>query len=330
MMAAAIRPADDQLAVLQERLGTAARRAEPLARHTSIRVGGPADLFFVARSPDDLRRAVDEAHRLGVPWRIIGGGSNLLIADAGIEGLVVKATAPGAEIRLASEGNVPLVEADAGAVLAAVGKQAALRGLAGLEWAVNVPGTVGASVVNNSGAFGSCVSEHLIRATLFDPVHGTRTIGADTLTYGYRTSSLKRGDLTGVVLTATYRVALGDRGQLRARIAEIQATRRATQPTGYSLGSMFANPPGDAAGRLIEQSGLKGHRVGHAEVSELHGNFIVNRGHATAQHVAELMCHIQDVVWRTAKVWLTPEVQLVGRFDPSLPQRLHTAPEGTP
>jgi UDP-N-acetylmuramate dehydrogenase len=321
-------PFGDGLAVLQSRLGSAARVAEPLGRHTSIRIGGPADLFFVARTPDDLRHAVQEAHELGVPWRVIGGGSNLLIADAGIEGLVVKATAPGAGFRLSQEGDQPIVEADGGAVLAAVGKQVALRGFSGLEWAVNVPGTVGASVVNNSGAFGSCVSEHLVRASLFVPGRGVSTIGADALEYAYRASSLKRGDLAGVVLKATYRLAPGDDAQLRARIAEIQATRRASQPSGYSLGSIFANPPGDAAGRLIEQSGLKGHRVGDAEVSGLHANFIVNRGRATAQQVADLICHIQDVVWRNANLWLTPEVQLAGRFDPSVSHRLHHRPKG--
>ncbi len=311
-----------QLARLRDALGAAARAGEPLARHTSIRIGGPADLFFVARSAADLVRAVDAAEQAGVPWRIIGGGSNLLVSDAGIEGLVVKATAPGASARFLEEEGTSLVEAPAGAILAAVGRQAATRGYAGLEWAINVPGTVGASVVNNSGAFGSSVAEHLIRATVYVPGAGSVTIPADELSYAYRTSRLKRGELRGVVLSACYRVAPGDRQQLLARIAEIQGIRRATQPQEYSLGSMFANPPGNAAGRLVEQAGLKGYRIGGAEVSSLHANFIVNRGKATAVDVIALMRHIQDTVWRQARVWLTPEVKIAGRHADSLARGL--------
>ncbi len=309
-------PADsatERIAELAERLGPRARSGEPLARHTSIRIGGPAGLFSVARSPAELRSAAAEAHDLSVPWTVIGSGSNLLVADGGIAGLVIKATAPGVQVRFLEEDGTLVVEADAGVMLAAVGKQAAARGLAGLEWAINVPGTVGASVVNNSGAFGSCVSEHLVRAELFEPGRGTRSITADELAYAYRTSALKRGILAGVVLAASFRVVRGDRDQLRARIAEIQRIRRATQPQEYSLGSIFANPPGDAAGRLIERAGLKGCRVGDAEVSRLHANFIVNRGRARARDVIELMRHIQERVWQEASVWLTPEVQLVGR-----------------
>ncbi len=309
-----------RLAELREQLGPGARTGEPLARHTSIRIGGPADLFFVARSSGDLIRAADAAHHLGVPWRIIGSGSNLLIADAGIEGLVIKATAPGAQVRFPQEGGDVLVEAEAGAILAAVGKQAATRGFAGMEWAINVPGTVGASVVNNSGAFGSGVSEHLIRATVFVPGEGTRAISVDELNYGYRASTLKRGEMTAVVLSASFRLVPSDREQLRARIAEIQGIRRATQPQEYSLGSIFANPPGNAAGRLIEQAGLKGHHIGDAEVSRLHANFIVNRGKAKASDVIALMRHIQNVIWQSANVWLTPEVQPAGRHPEAVAQ----------
>jgi UDP-N-acetylmuramate dehydrogenase len=314
---------NERLDQLRRALGSGARAGEPLSRHTAIRIGGPADLFFVARSPDELRCAVQESHRVGVPWRVIGSGSNLLVSDAGIEGLVIKATAPGATIRISDSGGSPTVEADAGAILAAVGKQAALRGLAGLEWAVNVPGTVGASVVNNSGAFGSCVAEHLVEASVFFPESGARDVPLADLSYDYRTSRLKRGELVGVVLSARYRTSPGDRNQLRSRIAEIQATRRATQPSGYSLGSMFANPPGDAAGRLIEQAGLKGYRIGGAEVSTLHANFIVNQGKATARDVIALMRRIQHIVSERSGVWLIPEVQLAGRYDAAVEQAFH-------
>jgi UDP-N-acetylmuramate dehydrogenase len=330
-MSAARAPAPGEpLEELRRALGSSSRLGEPLSRHTAIRIGGPADLFFVARSPDDLRRAVREAHRFGVPWQVIGSGSNLLVADAGMAGLVIKATAPGAQIRVFGDAGGATIEADAGAILAAVGKQAALRGLGGMEWAVNVPGTVGASVVNNSGAFGSCVAEHLVQAAVFDPESGDRAVPLAALDYGYRTSRLKRGELVGVVLNARYRVRQAEAKELRARIAEIQATRRATQPSGYSLGSMFANPPGDAAGRLIEQAGLKGFRIGDAEISRLHANFIVNQGKATARDVIALMRHIQEVIAAATGVQLTPEVQLAGRHDPETAAAFRPAAEPVP
>jgi UDP-N-acetylmuramate dehydrogenase len=187
----------------------------------------------------------------------------------------------------------------------------------GMEWAINVPGTVGASVVNNSGAFGSSVAEHLARATVFVPGVGTRTMAVGELEYAYRASALKRGVTTAVVLGACYRVVPGDREHLRARILKIQEIRRATQPQEYSLGSIFANPPGNAAGRLIEEAGLKGHRIGGAQVSELHANFIVNRENASANDVINLIRHIQDVIWQRQNLWLTPEIQLAGRHPES-------------
>lgn len=319
----------EHLAMLQDRLGPSARRDEPLSRHTSIRIGGPADLFYVARSSDDLRRAVEEAHRAGVPWRVIGGGSNVLIADAGVSGLVVKATAPNAPFRVTESGAGLLVEAQAGDMLAALGRRTVLRGLSGLEWAVNVPGTVGAAVVNNSGAFGSCVAEHLVCAVLYIPGEGTCTVNAEELEYTYRDSALKRGEPVAVVLTAVFRVGSGSRADLQQCIAEIQRTRRATQPPGFSLGSIFTNPTDDAAGRLIEQAGLKGSRIGDAEVSPIHANFILNRGRASAQDVIDLMHSIQAEVWRTTRVWLTPEIQFLGRFasDPTLILRTPKEPD---
>ena len=200
-------------------------------------------------------------------------------------------------------------------MLAAVGKQMATRGLGGLEWASNVPGTIGASVVNNSGAFGSCVEEHLLSARVFTG-DGIVSLDARDLGLAYRTSRLKRGELVGVVLDATYRLSREDPAILRQRIAEIQRIRRQTQPTGYSVGSVFANPEGDSAGRLIEQAGLKGVSVGDAEVSSLHANFIVNRQSARAADVLALMRRIQSVVWERHRIWLKPEVQLLGRFEP--------------
>lgn len=303
------------LAELRTRLGSNVRLGERLDRHTSYRIGGPADLFLPASRTDQVVAALQAAHALGVPCRIIGGASNLLVADAGVAGLVVKnlvnetryAEVPGDDQR------VNLVAA-AGCQLAAVARQSARRGLAGLVWASNVPGTVGAAVVNNAGAFGSCMAEVLERALLVDNVGATRDLGPADLAMAYRSTRLKRRELNLVVLEAELRLQRGDAGALQAEVAEVRARRQRTQPAGFSAGSMFTNPPDDAAGRLIEAAGLKGVRVGGAVVALLHANFILNEGGATASDVYALMRRIQDTVYTRFGVWLVPEVQLVGRW----------------
>lgn len=297
-----------------ERRLPAARRNEPLARHTSLRVGGPADLFLAARRSEQTVAAVEAACALGVPWRVIGTASNTVVADEGIAGLVIKAASGGFVLPPVSTSGEVLVEVEAGAILAAVGKQTALGGFEGLEWSINVPGTVGASVVNNSGAFGSCALEHLAHACLYVPGQGRLVLNPTDLGMGYRTSRLKRGDLTAMVVSATYRLGRGDARSLRARILEIQRLRRATQPTGFSVGSVFANPAGESAGRLLEEADLKGHRVGAAEMSRMHANFILNRAGARARDVLALVRHSQETVWREKRIWLSPEIQFVGRW----------------
>ena len=301
------------LAALARNLEGAVRMVEPLSKHTSLRVGGQADVFLIARTTEQLMAAVERASFLGIPWRVIGAGSNLLVADGGVEGLVVKAAMVTSSVEPYGAGAA-LLHAEAGCLIASLAKRTASAGWAGLEWAVNLPGTVGAAVVNNSGAFGSCVAERLAHATLHVPDRGRRAATATELEMDYRTSRLKRGDLAAVVLGATFRLVRAETDQLLRRIDEIQHVRRATQPGGSSLGSIFANPDGDAAGRLIEDAGLKGGRFGGAEVSRLHGNFIMNRNAARASDVLGLMQHVQRIVWARSGRWLTPEVQLVGRW----------------
>jgi UDP-N-acetylmuramate dehydrogenase len=303
------------LAELRARLGSNVRLGERLDRHTSYRIGGPADLFLPASRTDQVVEALQAAHALGVPCRIIGGASNLLVADAGVTGLVVKNLVN--ETRYAEDPSdaqrVNLVAA-AGCQLAAVARQSARRGLAGLVWASNVPGTVGAAVVNNAGAFGSCMAEVLERALLVDDTGDTRYLGPADLAMAYRSTRLKRRELNLVVLEAELRLQRGDAGTLQAELAEVRARRQRTQPAGFSAGSMFTNPPDDAAGRLIEAAGLKGVRAGGAIVAPLHANFILNEGGATASDVYVLMRRIQDTVYTRFDVWLVPEVQLVGRW----------------
>ena len=306
------------LQALAARLGGAARWAEPLAPHTSMRVGGPAELFLPARRNEQIVTGLRAAHELGVPCRVIGGASNLLVADAGIAGLVVKSLVQGVRYQSHSSepGRVTAIAA-AGCLFASLARDCARRGLAGLVWASNVPGTVGAAVVNNAGAFGSAMAEVLERALLVDTAGQTRYVTPAELAMAYRTTRLKRRELDGVVLEAELRLQVGDAALLLADLQRVREQRRRTQPAGFSVGSTFMNPPGDAAGRLIEAAGLKGRRVGGIEVSRLHANFLLNRGGAAASDVYALMRQIQDAVYARTGVWLLPEVQLVGRWDPS-------------
>ncbi|HZS02916.1 MAG TPA: UDP-N-acetylmuramate dehydrogenase [Chloroflexota bacterium] len=309
--------APEALEALRERLGPRARLGERLAPHTSYRIGGPADLFLPASRTEQVVEALQAAHALGVPCRVIGGASNLLVADDGIAGLVVKSLVNTTRyvVDPADPQRVTLVAA-AGCQLAAVARQSARRGLAGLVWASNVPGTVGAAVVNNAGAFGGSMAEVLERALLVDAAGQTIYLGPDELAMAYRSTRLKRRELDLVVLEAELRLRPGDAAALEAEIRQVRERRQQTQPAGFSAGSMFANPPGDAAGRLIEAAGLKGARVGGAVVSPLHANFIVNEGGASARDVYTLMRRVQEVVYARMGVWLIPEVQLVGRWRP--------------
>jgi UDP-N-acetylmuramate dehydrogenase len=307
-------PPHAALAELVQCLGTGARVNESMASHTSLRVGGPADVFFTARTTARLVEAVDLAVALGVPWRVVGAASNLLIADDGVDGLVVKAATQSRSWSLSSDTNEAVLVAEAGCILASLARQLVRDGLEGMEWAVNVPGTVGAAIVNNAGAFGSSIVEHLVEAVLHCPGQGPRTMTSDQLGMSYRTSVLKRGELQAVVIRGSFRVRPAARVSLEQRTRETQRARQATQPTGPSLGSMFANPPGDAAGRLIDAAGFKGTMRGTAEISRLHANFMLNRGGARACDVLDLMQKVQHIVWERSGHWLAPEVQLAGRW----------------
>jgi UDP-N-acetylmuramate dehydrogenase len=306
------------------------RRREVLAPHTSIRVGGPADLFLPATRVEQVVAALHAAHELGVPCRVIGGASNLLVADSGVAGLVVKSMlrSPVRYVAHPSEAGRVTAVAGAGYLLARLARESARRGLAGLVWASNVPGTVGAAVVNNAGAFGGAMADVLERALVVAPSGQTAYLTPDDLAMAYRSTRLKRRELDYVVLEAEVRLAEADPVRLEAELRAVRDQRRRTQPAGFSLGSTFTNPPGDSAGRLIDVAGLKGRRVGGAEVSPLHANFIVNRGQATAWDVYALMRAMQDEVYAQAGVWLVPEVQLIGRWPREALAALAAPPQG--
>jgi UDP-N-acetylmuramate dehydrogenase len=284
-----------------------------LAPHTSLRVGGPADWFLLARSAREMAEGLQWAVDQAIPVWIMGGGSNLLVAEGGVEGLVIKAgfTRTAVEER---DGE-PVLVADAGANLANQARRLAKQNLGGLEWAANVPGTIGGAAVNNAGAFGGETAECLVGLTV---VHagGHRThLAPREMGYAYRTSVLKRRELGDVAVESVeLRLCVCLAGEAEARVKEFNAVRMRTQPRTLSAGSVFANPQGNYSGKLIEDAGLKGTSAGGAQISEQHANFIVNRGGATPRDVYTLMRCAQDAVLDRSGTWLRPEIELLGRW----------------
>ena len=293
---------------LRETLGPAAvRAAEPLAQYTTLRVGGPADLLAIALSSEALRQAVGLAWAHGIPCQVLGSGSNILVGDAGLRGLAV--------LNRAREVHVTGTRAwaESGANFSALARRCVIRGLAGLEWASGIPGTVGGAVFGNAGAWGGDVASTLVQATILEPDGSTTVWPSARFEYGYRTSILKRSATrSAVVLEAEFSVRKGDKEALQARVANISARRRASQPRGASCGSVFRNPPGDYAGRLIEAAGLKGRNSGRAQISPVHTNFIVNLGEATAADVKALIDLARQTVQEQFGVALELEIELLG------------------
>jgi UDP-N-acetylmuramate dehydrogenase len=290
------------------------RRDHPLAPHTTYRIGGPADWYLeVAGGWESLVRG---CHEHGVPLTLLGNGSNLLIADGGIEGLVARTAAPSIGIH----GDV--VHAAAGARMVKVAQAAETAGLTGFEWALGIPGMVGGSIHNNAGCFGSDIASTVSRVMGVTPAGLAARWAPEECAFAYRTSAIREGALTGSVVTAAeFRLAPGDPVAIRARMEEISQARRRTQPvTGRSTGSVFKNPPGDHAGRLVEAAGLKGRAIGGAMVSREHANFIVNTGDAGATEVADLVALVQATVEARFGVILEPEIQVLGRWPGGVPE----------
>ncbi len=287
----------------------ALQRNQSLARFTAARLGGLADYLYIAKDPayTDIKRLLRVAWAQDLPVTVIGGGANILVADAGIRGLVIVNRAA----RIEPCGT--RVQAAAGTSLIHLARFCHEQALGGLEWAIAVPGTVGGAVVNNAGAHGSDIASNLLRARVVEPGNIT-WLAANDLKYAYRHSLLKsRADRRFFVLEAEFALQRTDREAIGAKMAQHNAYRRRTQPPGASLGSIFKNPPGDFAGRLIEAAGLKGERLGGVQVSPRHANFFVNLdGAATAADYWRLIRLVQARVKRASGVTLELEVQLLG------------------
>jgi UDP-N-acetylmuramate dehydrogenase len=284
------------------------RSHEPLARHSQFGVGGPARWFIATRDARALGDLLRRCNASGIAVTMLGAGSNALISDAGIDGLVIRH-----DDRALRVLDDHAVELGAGCMMPRVALDCASRGIAGLEFGIGVPGTCGASVHGNAGAFGTEIADVLIDCTALRPDGQAVTLNASACEFGYRDSVFKQ-DLRGhVVVSACMRVHRDDPARVRERTDEVQAQRKASQPYGVrSLGSVFKNPPGDKAGRLIEQAGLKGRRSGGAQISPKHANFIVNVDHATSTDVLALVGIAHDAVHAAFGVDLEREIIVLG------------------
>ena len=298
-----------QLDALAAEHRLALRSDVPLAPLTTLRVGGPADRLAEARSRDDLLALLRAAHQAGVPAFVLGNGSDLVVADSGVRGLVIRNRAR--EASIAGE----LLTADSGSPMAMLVKRCTADGLTGLEFGISIPGTLGGAVWANAGAHDGEMSQVVEWVDAWDPAtDAVARLAAADCAFAYRESRFKHGN--EVVLGAALRLSWGDRDRIAEQVAAHQAKRQATQPLAdQNAGSVFRNPPGDHAGRLIEAAGLKGHRVGSAMVSPLHANFIVTDRGGRAADVRALGDLVRTTVADRFGVQLEYEIEFVGAWD---------------
>jgi UDP-N-acetylmuramate dehydrogenase len=291
-----------------ELLGETVVRDEPIGPRTTYRVGGNAAGFVLIEDEAGLERVARAVAGSGVAVLALGKGSNLLLADAGFPGLVVQLGEGFSSIDV--DAGAARVAAGAGAAYPVLARRSAAAGLSGLEWAVGVPGSVGGAVRMNAGGHGSETAASLISARLVDLASGTDSVlPVQALGLSYRHSSISGHQL---VVSAGFALEPGERGACEAEISEVVRWRRRNQPGGQNAGSVFTNPPGESAGRLVDAAGLKGLRLGSAEVSRKHANFIQADAGGSADDVARLIAEVQRLVADRLGVSLTPEVRMIG------------------
>ncbi|MBR6231343.1 MAG: UDP-N-acetylmuramate dehydrogenase [Lachnospiraceae bacterium] len=276
---------------------------EPLSRHTSFRIGGPARVFVTPPDEECLGDVIKACDASGVRRFILGNGTNVLASDEGYNGVIIQVYKNFSEIKI----NGTKIKAGAGVLLSKLSSEAAGASLSGFEFASGIPGTLGGAVTMNAGAYGGEMKDVLTDVTVYVPGEGIKVLDPAELKLGYRTSIIKNTDI--IVLSAGLQLERGDEKAIRERIAELKEQRTSKQPLEYpSAGSTFKRPEGYFAGKLIMDSGLKGYCVGGACVSEKHCGFVINKGNATAADVKELMEHIVKTVEDKFGVRLEPEI----------------------
>ena len=287
-------------------------RNEPMKLHTTFRIGGPAD-YFAKPSEEELLPLLSDAGEAGLTVTLIGNGSNLLVSDDGIRGLVISLGTPFS--RVIVEGDC--LSADAGALLSSAAACAEEHGLSGLEFASGIPGSVGGAVFMNAGAYGGEISQVIKSARVLMPDGNVLVFSPDELDFSYRRSAICENG--GIVLSACFQLTPEDQAEIRDRRLSLAEKRREKQPLNYpSAGSTFKRPEGDFAARLIDEAGLSGRSFGGAQVSEKHCGFIINRGDASAEDVISLMRIVRKEVFEKSGILLMPEVRLLGKFQEGL------------
>ena len=280
---------------------------EPMSRHTTFRVGGPADFFVTPKAKEEVRDVIRICKEAGMPYYIIGNGSNLLVSDAGYRGVIVQIYKEMNEVKV--EGD--LVKAQAGALLSGIAAKALGAELSGFEFASGIPGTIGGACVMNAGAYGGEMKDVLESVTVLTGEGKIIELGRNELELGYRTSVIAKKGY--IVLGAVLKLERGDGEKIKTYMDELKEKRVTKQPLEYpSAGSTFKRPEGYFAGKLIEDAGLRGFEVGGAQVSEKHCGFVINRDHATAADIMELMRQVQIRVKENSGVDLEPEVKRLG------------------
>ncbi|GIN61434.1 UDP-N-acetylenolpyruvoylglucosamine reductase [Robertmurraya siralis] len=282
---------------------------EPLANHTTLKIGGPADCFVEPSSIENLQKTMEVISDYQVNWRAIGRGSNLLVSDQGIEGVVIKLGTGINDLQL----DGTQITVGGGYSLVALATQISRKGLSGLEFASGIPGSVGGAVYMNAGAHGSDISKILDKALILFEDGQLEWLTNEEMEFSYRTSVLQK-KRPGIVIKAIFQLAEGDREKISAEMKKNKEYRKVTQPwDSPCAGSIFRNPLPNYAGKLIEEAGLKGHSIGGAKISEMHGNFIVNSGGAKAEDVLSLIQYVKDKIFENYQVMMETEVEIIGR-----------------
>lgn len=285
------------------------KRDEPLANHTTIKIGGPADLFIEPSSVDNLKKVMTVVEKHNLNWRAIGRGSNLLVSDKGIEGVVIKLGQGLDHLEI----NGTEIIAGGGHSLVSLSTLISRKGLAGLEFASGIPGSVGGAVYMNAGAHGSDISNILTRAHILFNDGSMEWLTNEEMEFSYRTSILQK-KRPGIVVEAVFQLTEGERTEIVALMQKNKDYRKVTQPWNFPCaGSIFRNPLPNYAGKLVEIAGLKGYKIGGAEISQMHGNFIVNAGNATAGDVLALIEHVKDTIYSLYQIKMETEVEIIGR-----------------
>jgi UDP-N-acetylmuramate dehydrogenase len=285
------------------------KQNEPLLNHTTIKIGGPADLFVEPSSIDNLKKVMEVIGGNAVQWRAIGRGSNLLVSDKGIEGVVIKLGQGLDHLNI----NDTEITVGGGYSLVSLATSISKKGMTGLEFASGIPGSVGGAVYMNAGAHGSDISKILKKAHILFADGSMEWLTNEEMDFSYRTSILQN-KRPGIVLEAVFDLEMGDRAAIVAQMQKNKDYRKETQPWNFPCaGSIFRNPLPNYAGKLIEDAGLKGYSIGGAKISEMHGNFIVNAGNATANDVLSLIQHVKETIYNLYGVKMETEVEIIGR-----------------